>query len=116
MKYGVAVSITRSATIPFQAYLLRRKALSLLWKIPFYHTSTLPFSPSTFKQIFLGTVNFHLLFRSKGILGNPLNRAIYDEDSGEMIEIMAGDFLIVYVPSTSENYESLHLNSAENMR
>ncbi len=45
-----------------------------------------------------------------------MNRAIYDEDSSEMIEIMAGDFLIVYVPSTSENYESLHLNSAENMR
>ena len=81
-----------------------------------YHTSIVPFSPSTFKQIFLGTVNFHLLLRSKSILGKPLNRAIYDEDSSEMIEIMAGDFLIVYVPSTSENYESLHLNSAENMR
>lgn len=39
--------------------------------------------------------------------GKPLNRAIYDEDSGEMIDIMAGDFLIVYAPSTSENYESL---------
>jgi hypothetical protein len=39
--------------------------------------------------------------------GKPLNRAIYDEDSGKMIEIMAGDFLIVYAPATSENYESL---------
>ena len=39
--------------------------------------------------------------------GKPLNRAIYDEDSGEMIEIMAGDFLIVYAPADSENYESL---------
>ena len=39
--------------------------------------------------------------------GKPLNRAIYDEDSGEMIEIMAGDFLVVYAPETSENYESL---------
>lgn len=36
-----------------------------------------------------------------------MNRAIYDEDSGEMIDIMAGDFLIIYAPSTSENYESL---------
>lgn len=36
-----------------------------------------------------------------------MNRAIYDEDSGEMIEIMAGDFLVVYAPETSENYESL---------
>ena len=39
--------------------------------------------------------------------GKPLNRAIYDEDSGEMIEIMVGDFLVVYAPETSENYESL---------
>lgn len=39
--------------------------------------------------------------------GKPLNRAIYDEDSGEMIEIIAGDFLVVYAPETSENYESL---------
>jgi len=39
--------------------------------------------------------------------GKALNRAVYDEDSGEMIEIMAGDFLVVYAPETSENYESL---------
>lgn len=39
--------------------------------------------------------------------GKPLNRVICDEDSGEMIEIIAGDFLIVYAPSTSKNYESL---------
>ena len=39
--------------------------------------------------------------------GKALNRAVYDEDSGEMIEIIAGDFLIVYAPETSENYESL---------
>ncbi len=40
------------------------------------------------------------------IKGKPLNRAIYD-DSGEMIDIIAGDFLIVYAPATSTTYESL---------
>lgn len=50
--------------------------------------------------------------------GKPLNRAIYDEDSGEMISIIAGNFLIVYAPATSKNYESLppELNRKYNLK
>ena len=33
----------------------------------------------------------------------PLNRALYDE-SGEMCEIIAGNFLITYAPSNSETF------------
>ena len=39
--------------------------------------------------------------------GLPLNRAIYAEDTNEMIEIIAGDFFIAYAPIDSEKFESL---------
>jgi len=44
------------------------------------------------------------------VRGLPLNRAVYDEDSNEMIDILSGDFLIVYAPHESEHYESLPEN------
>ena len=37
----------------------------------------------------------------------PLNRAVYDENSKEMIEIIAGDFFIAYAPVNSEKFKSL---------
>ena len=37
----------------------------------------------------------------------PLNRAVYDEHSKEMIEIIAGDFFIAYAPIESETFKSL---------
>ena len=39
--------------------------------------------------------------------GLPLNRAIYAEDTNEMVEIIAGDFFIAYAPIDSEKFESL---------
>ena len=39
--------------------------------------------------------------------GLPLNRAIYAEDTNEMIEIITGDFFIAYAPIDSEKFESL---------
>lgn len=39
--------------------------------------------------------------------GLPLNRAIYAEATNEMIEIIAGDFFLVYAPIDSEKFESL---------
>lgn len=39
--------------------------------------------------------------------GSSLNRAVYDEHSKEMIEIIAGDFFIAYAPVGSENFKSL---------
>ena len=39
--------------------------------------------------------------------GMTLNRAIYDEDSHQMVDIIAGKFLVVYAPSGSEHYQSL---------
>lgn len=39
--------------------------------------------------------------------GLPLNRAIYAEDTNEMIEIIAGDFFVAYAPIDSEKFESL---------
>lgn len=39
--------------------------------------------------------------------GLPLNRAIYVEDTNEMVEIIAGDFFIAYAPIDSEKFESL---------
>ena len=41
------------------------------------------------------------------INGLPLNRAIYDEETHEMIEIIAGDFFIVYAPQNSDSFTSL---------
>lgn len=37
----------------------------------------------------------------------PLNRAIYDEETGQMVDIIAGDFFICYAPAWSENFRSL---------
>ncbi len=39
--------------------------------------------------------------------GMTLNRAIYDEDSHQMVDIVAGKFLVVYAPSGSDHYQSL---------
>lgn len=39
--------------------------------------------------------------------GMTLNRAIYDEDSHQMVDIIAGKFLVVYAPIGSEHYQSL---------
>ena len=39
--------------------------------------------------------------------GSSLNRAVYDEHSKEMIEIIAADFFIAYAPVGSENFKSL---------
>lgn len=46
------------------------------------------------------------------IMGLPLNRAIYEEDN-EIVEIIAGDFLIAYAPPESENFKSLPKDMAE---
>ena len=40
------------------------------------------------------------------MLGMDLNRAIYDEH-GEIMDIIAGNFIICYAPYDSEQYESL---------
>ena len=37
----------------------------------------------------------------------PLNRAIYDPDTGEMVDIIAGTMLIVYAPSDRDSYQSM---------
>ena len=42
-------------------------------------------------------------------MGLPLNRAIYD-NSGNLIEIIAGDFFICAAPEDSDNFESLPEN------
>lgn len=39
--------------------------------------------------------------------GLPLNRAVYDEKSHEMIDILCGDFFIAYDPIESEKFLSL---------
>ena len=39
--------------------------------------------------------------------GLPLNRAIYDEETKEMIDIIAGDFFIAYAPIDSEKFKDL---------
>lgn len=41
------------------------------------------------------------------ISGLPLNRAVYDNDTKEMIDIIAGKFFVCYAPYESENYLSL---------
>ena len=43
----------------------------------------------------------------------PLNRAVYDEKSKAMIEIIAGDFFLAYAPVNSENFKSLPKELAE---
>lgn len=37
----------------------------------------------------------------------PLNRAIRDEQTNEIVDIIAGDFFIAYAPIESENFKSL---------
>ena len=39
--------------------------------------------------------------------GLPLNRAVYDEETKEMIDIIAGDFFIAYAPIDSEKFKAL---------
>ena len=39
--------------------------------------------------------------------GLPLNRAIYDEKTKEIIDIIAGDFFIAYAPIDSEKFKDL---------
>ena len=41
------------------------------------------------------------------INGLPLNRSVFDEDSGELIDIIGGTFFIVYAPYESEHFLSL---------
>lgn len=43
------------------------------------------------------------------LLGLPLNRAIYNETTGEkeIIEVMAGDFFLAYAPIEAEHFQSL---------
>ena len=41
------------------------------------------------------------------IRGMPLNRAVYDPDNGEMIDIIAGSFFIVGTPPGVESFQSL---------
>ncbi len=53
-----------------------------------------------------------IICNSEGkIMGLPLNRAIYDDR--QIIEIIAGDFLIAYAPLESENYKSLPKDMAQ---
>lgn len=47
------------------------------------------------------------------INGLPLNRAIYDSQTHEMIEIVAGDFFIAYAPIESEKFLSLPKEMAD---
>lgn len=47
------------------------------------------------------------------INGLPLNRAVYDEQSHQMIEIMAGTFFIAYAPFDSEKFKSLPKEMAD---
>ena len=39
--------------------------------------------------------------------GLPLNRAVYDEVTGDMIDIIAGNFFLVASPADSESFKSL---------
>ncbi len=49
-----------------------------------------------------------LIVNEEGKLqGLPLNRAVYDEYSGEVIDVIAGDFLIVYAPRDGDDYENM---------
>ena len=45
--------------------------------------------------------------------GLPLNRAVYDEQSHEMIDIVAGTFFIAYAPIESEKFKSLPKEMAD---
>ena len=39
--------------------------------------------------------------------GLPLNRAIYDPDTGEMVDVIAGTMLIVHAPWDKDSYQSM---------
>ena len=45
--------------------------------------------------------------------GLPLNRAIYDEKSHQMLDIVAGTFFIAYAPIDSEKFKSLPKEMAD---
>ncbi len=45
--------------------------------------------------------------------GLPLNRAIYDEQSHEMADIVAGTFFVAYAPVESEKFKSLPKEMAD---
>lgn len=45
--------------------------------------------------------------------GLPLNRAVYDEKSHQMIDILCGDFFIAYAPIESEKFLSLPKEMAD---
>ena len=50
------------------------------------------------------------------VQGLPLNRAIYDESSREMQDIICGKFFIAYAPFDSEKFQSLPPELAEKYR
>ena len=41
------------------------------------------------------------------LLGLPPNRMLFDPDSGELCDVIAGDFFLCSAPPDSENFESL---------
>lgn len=41
------------------------------------------------------------------MLGLPLNRAIYGVESDEIVDIIAGNFLVVYAPPNVDDFQSL---------
>ena len=41
------------------------------------------------------------------IHGLPLNRAIFDENTGELLDAIAGNFFIVGTPEDSDSFQSL---------
>ena len=41
------------------------------------------------------------------MMGLPLNRAVYDTETKEMVDIIAGKFFVCYAPIESESYLSL---------
>lgn len=50
------------------------------------------------------------------INGLPPNRAVYEEDSHRIVDIVCGKFFIAYAPAEAENFQSLPSNLAEKYR
>ena len=51
-----------------------------------------------------------IVCNNEGIVnGLPLNRAVYDPDNGDIVDIIAGNFFIVGTPEDAESYKSLTL-------
>ena len=50
------------------------------------------------------------------INGLPPNRAVYEEDSRRIIDIVCGKFFIAYAPAEAENFQSLPSNLSEKYR